>query len=568
MKYLQSILRKIDGKGYKAYKDIRGKYKGDKFELAIDYVQGDPFASPSKIRFIIPRGLTTVQDSFTNSDMRKIHCEDYIARAISRSIIKNSSQLKGSGKSGLILIDTPGQEILERSSVQITDKSITICLSIGLPAQGRRVLGKQAETVFFTILPAILQDSLFSLKQEDLTKVVQHCDQQQEIRKYLKENNLITFISDGAILPRESGISNKPLKGKNVIPFQSPNTLRVEIPIPHRNEPITGMAIEEGITLVVGGGYHGKSTLLKAIERGVYDHIRGDGREFVITNELALKIRAEDGRGISSVDISPFINNLPHQIDSCMFSSENASGSTSQAANIVEAIESGATSLLIDEDTSATNFMIRDSRMQALVAKEKEPITPFVDKVKQLYQEKGISTIIVMGGSGDYFDIANKVIMMDQYQPIDVTDKAKEISSSFSSLRKQEGGESFGDIRTRIVLNGSLNSYKGNKSKVKVRGKDQIQYGDTEILLHHLEQLVDSSQTRAIGEILQYIERENLLQRHYMFPEIIELIQKKMDKEGLSSFVRYKDQHPGELARPRMLEFAAALNRLRTLRIK
>lgn len=71
------------------------------------------------------------------------------------------------------------------------------------------------------------------------------------------------------------------------------------------------MGIPEGVTLIVGGGFHGKSTLLQALERGVYHHIAGDGREMVITRQDAVKVRAEDGRNIEKVNISAFINNLP-----------------------------------------------------------------------------------------------------------------------------------------------------------------------------------------------------------------------------------------------------------------
>ena len=193
------------------------------------------------------------------------------------------------------------------------------------------------------------------------------------------------------------------------------------------NGEITGMGIRKGVTLIVGGGYHGKSTLLNALEYGIYNHIPDDGREFVVTNADAVKIRAEDGRSIQSLNIDPFISNLPFDQDTTEFSTANASGSTSQAANILEALEVGASTLLLDEDTLATNFMIRDIRMKTLIAKEKEPITPFVEHVRSLYEEKGISTVIVMGGSGDYFSLADVVIGMIEYSPHDLTSQAHQI---------------------------------------------------------------------------------------------------------------------------------------------
>lgn len=394
------------------------------------------------------------------------------------------------------------------------------------------------------------------------------CDQQQAVRRYMADNQLIAFIANGSVLPRASGISDRPLTGKDVVPFETPVEMNVEIPVPHLFEPIQGMGIKKGITLIVGGGYHGKSTLLQAIERGVYNHKQNDGREFVLTDPSACKIRAEDGREVTRVDISPFIQNLPYGKDTKRFSSENASGSTSQAANIMEVLEAGTTSLLIDEDTSATNFMIRDSRMQALVAKQKEPITPFIDKVKQLSHDYEVSTILVMGGSGDYFDVADAVVMMEQYRPFDVTQQAREIADSNTVTRQKEGGDAFGSITKRVPLPASLNSQKGRKEKVAARGLARVQYGDTDLELDQVEQLVDASQTRAIAEILHHLEKQGLLKKNQPIASLLQQVERQIQEKGLASFTPFPNQHPGDLARPRPYEIAAALNRLRTLRIE
>lgn len=567
MKKLEQHLKKIDGRGYKAYKEIQGRYQFQNYVLAVDYVQGDPFASPSKIRLIIPREKLKIDSKALRSKQRKIRTDDFLTRIIAKAIRKTQS-VRGTGKSGLIMIDTPGQEVLERTAVDVGERFVTVCLSVGLPAQGRRVLGKQAEILFFKQIPAIMADSVFSLDADKLEQSLKLADQQEAIRAFLKENDYISFIVNGSILPRESGISDKPLNRGKVVPFQAPKEMEKAITVPHQDEPIKGMVVESGISLIVGGGYHGKSTLLHAIERGVYDHIEGDGREFVLTDDRAFKVRAEDGRQVTNVDISPFINNLPYGKDTIRFKTENASGSTSQAANIMEAVEVGASSLLIDEDTSASNFMIRDARMQALVAKEKEPITPFIDRVRQLYEEYGISSIIVMGGSGDYFDVADRVIMMEQYVPYDKTEKAKNIAQDIRFDRQQEGGDRFGSITERVPLKGSLNSQKGKKSKVAARGKHAIQYGRTDINLQFIEQLVDDSQTRMIAEILHHLERENVLAKHLTVKKLVALIENKMNEQGLGSFTVFSNQHPGELARPRGLEIAAALNRIRTMQVR
>lgn len=567
MNRLKRQLSRIDGKGYKAYKDIRGKFDFAKFRLAIDHVQGDPFASPSKIRCLVPTEQTIIETDWFQDRNRKVALEDHIARVVANEIDRSAPHSMGTGKSGMVSIDQPGQEILERTAVSVTNEEVTVCLSVGLPAKGRTVLGHQAMKLFFDYLPDILDHSIFQLDSIKIDKAIKLSDQQKSIRKYIEDRDLVAFVEDGAVLPRESGISNRPLKGDEVVPFISPEELAVTIPVPYREEPIRGMGIKKGITLIVGGGYHGKSTLLQAIERGVYDHIQGDGREYVLTDPSACKIRAEDGRKVTHVNISPFIQNLPYGKDTERFTTENASGSTSQAANIIEALEAGAKTLLIDEDTSATNFMIRDSRMQALVAKQKEPITPFIDKVRQLYEDHGVSTILVMGGSGDYFEVADTVVLMEQYRPVDVTEDAKRIINERASEREKEGGVSFGPITERFPLPASLNSRKGRKSKIAARGLSRIQYGTTDIELEQVEQLVDKSQTRAIGEVLRLIEKKHLFGNGSL-AEVLDGIQKQIEENGLASLSEFGDQHPGELARPRVMEIAGALNRLRTLKIK
>jgi predicted ABC-class ATPase len=314
----------------------------------------------------------------------------------------------------------------------------------------------------------------------------------------------------------------------------------------------------------VGGGFHGKSTLLHALERGVYAHIPGDGREYVATVPEACKIRAEDGRRIERVNITPFISNLPFGKDTAQFCTDNASGSTSQAANIVEAVEIGASLLLIDEDTSATNFMIRDERMQELVAKDKEPITPFVDKVRQLYHDYGVSTILVMGGSGDYFDVADTVIMMDAYRPRDVTRRSYEIIHKHKAVRQHEGGSHFGPVAERTPLATSFDASRGRRDvKIDVKGLHTLIYGTTTIDLSGLEQLVDASQTRAIGDIILYFSRHYAGQK-FTLRQGLERLFADIQQHGLDLLSPRK---PGNYAMPRMFEVAAAINRLRTLRI-
>lgn len=564
---LLNILKSINGKGYKAYKDIAGDYDFGKYILHVDSVQGDPFASPSRIRISVNQKNSKFPENLFDESYRRIALTDFLARLFYENINKIYSRVKGSGKSGLLSIDSCGQEVLDRTAICIDKNKVEARIEVGLPANGRRVLSKEAEEIFFNFIPKIVDKTLYfnNINKEKLIESVRLSEDQDYIRNKLNELQLCAFVANGSILPRESGVSEKPLKN-NAVKFLSPKELEVEINLPNKGK-ISGMGIKKGITLIVGGGYHGKSTLLKALELGVYNHIKGDGREFVITDDTAVKIRAEDGRSIEKVDISIFINNLPNGKDTVKFSTENASGSTSEAANIVEAIESRAKVFLIDEDTSATNFMIRDKNMQLLVSDDKEPITPFILRAREIYEKNGISTIIVVGSSGDYFSIADNVIMMDEYRVLDVTKKAKEISKNSIEngnniyINKDNYSLNF----NRVLLKNSFKEgYKG--VKIKSVGKEALLYNKSEINLRYLEQIVDKSQVNTIGEIIKYI-KENTVNDKLNLHDVVDKVIEDIKEKGLT-VVSSKKGGGGNLATVRKHEIMAALNRFRELKIK
>lgn len=565
---LRKKLRLIDGKGYKAYKELTGAYDYGVFFLYLDYIQGDPFASPSRIRIVVPQEKAGFPQSLFANQFRKIALEDFVARQLAIGIRSFNKRTSGIGKSGLIANDCPGQEILFRTAVVVSRENIEARLVIGLPAQRRIILGLEAEKIFFEYLTLIVKNALFydNLVKEEVSRHVELVEDQEYLRQCLRDQGLIAFVASGSTLPRKSGASNEPMPENSAIRFVAPPSLEREFSLPNRGK-IRGMVVYQGITLIVGGGYHGKSTLLKAFERGCYNHIEGDGREFVITISETMKIRAEDGRAVMGVNISPFINNLPYHQDTNSFFTQDASGSTSQAANIMEALEGGAKLLLLDEDTSATNFMIRDVRMQELVTKEKEPITPFIDKIQQLYQEHGVSTILVLGGSGDYLDVAHQVIMMEGYLPQDVTIQAQEIKRKFPLERRQEGGSSFGEVKERLILSLGLNYPKEDKIKIDAKGVHNLLLGKQPLDLNGLEQLVDVSQTRAIGNYLYYCSKK-YLDGKKTINEVIELAWQDIAKDGLDIISPFYGKHPGDYALPRKLEILAAISRLRNAQLK
>ena len=560
--HLRGILKGLNGRGYKAYKKLEGEYEFSWYHLSIDHVQGDPFASPSRFTLIVPIEKTGIPKALFSNKRRNIALCDFLARSFKKETERFSGRC-GTGHSCQIYIEAGRQEILERNSVVLNGNNLEVRFFVGLPAHGRSILANKAEEVIFHHIPNIAERGLIykNLNKRQIEEHVYSYEDQEILRQRLSELNIVSFIREGAILPRKSGVEDRPLKG--AIPFVCPRGLKIEIELPYRGR-VSGMGIPVGVTLIVGGGFHGKSTLLQAIERGVYSHIPGDGREYVVTDPRAIKIRAEDGRSVVKVDISPFINNLPLGKDTSSFFTENASGSTSQAANIIEALEIGARVLLIDEDTSATNFMIRDKRMQSLVKKEKEPISPFIDKVGQLYREFGVSTILVMGGCGDYFDIADTVIMMDSYRPYVVTEMAREIARKYSTGRVNEGGEKFGSIRQRKPLPESFNPIRSEKVKIEAKGLKTIIFGRQVIDLSALEQLVDIGQTRAIGHLINYYAKKYLKNTNSL-KDGLEKTMADIEKYGLDIVLPYRI---GNLARPRIEELAGAINRLRSLRIR
>lgn len=556
---LKKMLYSIDGKGYKSYKSLEGQYDFNKYVLSIDHVQGDPFAAPSKVRIIMNQKVAQIPGELFNEDYKRVAVQDFLTRLFFKNINVYGKRVFGSGKSGLISISRCPQEILDRTSVIVNEKEIEVRIEVGFPARGRSVLARELEKILYDFLPQIIDNSIIykNIDSKKLINRVKLVEDQTYIRRQLKEKGLVAFVANESILPRESGVSTRPLKdGKK---FISPKSMEVSFETPNRGL-ITGMGIKEGISIIVGGGYHGKSTLLRALELGVYNHIEGDGREFVITDDTALKVRAEDGRVIHKNDISLFINNLPNGKDTKVFSSENASGSTSQAANIVEGIESGTKLFVIDEDTSATNFMIRDDVMQRLVAKEKEPITPFIEVVKGLYEEKNISTIIVVGSSGDYFDIADTVIQMDSYEPKDVTEKAKSLSSGKILERINSNALDIAVNFKRSIKKGSIE--RGPKGvKIKTLGIDGLDINKEKIDLRAVEQIVDSEQVTAIGHIMKFAE-EKVVNNSMTLEEVTDKVIEYINKKGLIAV-----GNSGNLAMPRKQEIMAAFNRYRKLKV-
>lgn len=561
---LKQLLDRIDHRGYPAYKDTKGQYQFQGYVFSIDHVQGDPFASPSKVSVQVKGSTAGFPEELYKGRHQRAALQDEMTRQFYRAIQKYAFRAKGSGKSGLISVSKCGQEVLERTACEINPKNgdVKLRFEVGFPANGRTINARELEKIVFGFLPECVEQSLFykNCDKKRVRSIIDLAEDQQYIRDELEKNDLIAFVANGAILPRESGVSDKPMKG--AVRFQSPKEMEVTMKLPHKGE-ISGMGIRRGITLIVGGGYHGKSTLLKALELGVYNHIQGDGREYVITKDDAMKIRAEDGRSIKKTDISMFINDLPNGKDTRGFYTEDASGSTSQAANVIESMEAGASVMLIDEDTSATNFMIRDELMQRVIHRDMEPITPFIDRILELYQVYGISTVIVAGSSGAYFHIADMIIQMDRYEPKEITKLAKETAKDFPAM---SGMENPAEKPVFIRCPRQGQGFKPNdRIKMKTMGKEMVQLNRENIDLRYVEQLADTEQVSALGYCVRYAEK-HLFQGKDTIQNVVDKLEEKICREGLSSLCE-SNASVASLAMPRRQEIFACLNRYRGLNL-
>lgn len=584
---LRRAIRAIDRRGYPACKALKGAYRFDSFTLVIDHVQGDPFAAPSSLHVEVAHKEAGFPHALRAARCQRIALADYLTRHFTAALDRASFKAKGSGKSGLLATTHCGQEVLERSACDVGADAIVARFHAGFPAFGRSVNAEGLELMLLDLLPRCVERALFyrSLNAERVAQAVHLAEDQEALRGMLREEGLVAFVADGAVLPRESGVSDKPLRG--AVPFASPETLRRTFELPYAGA-VSGMALPQGVTLIVGGGYHGKSTLLEALQAGVYDHVAGDGREFVVADATAVKLRAEDGRAVRDADISLFVSDLPNGADTTRFSTLDASGSTSQAAAVVEGLEAGTRLFLVDEDTSATNFMVRDALMQKVVAREKEPITSFVERVRDLYEQAGVSTVLVAGSSGAFFAVADRVIQMDCYRALDITGRVRKVCAEHAAEAGDAGAAAAGSGALGAVAparpfrmphfdrvlpplrsvaddrgsrrHGRAAGGKRERMKVKARGRDTVTLGRTDVDVRYLEQIADAEQTTALAYLARHV-LEEAAGGTRTIAEAVRLADALLDERGWQPFCG--PYVPCGLARPRPQELAATLNRLR-----
>ena len=556
-------LHALDGRSYAAYKAIVGRYRAPAgWFLHIDRVQADPYAPPTRIHVDVPtdlHGLELLDEADLLADVdRRLAVGDFLTR-----------ELHAGFRGTALSIASPGQEILQRSSIIVRPDEkkegagwiLEVRARLALPAQGRSIQGHEASRIVGRDLVRELEEAM-DLTGERGDRLVRHIatlEDHRALTATVARNGWVSFLADGSVLPRRSGVSDEPLDGG--IPLEAPDSMAATVELPHVGT-VRGTVVEEGVNVIVGGGYHGKSTLLSAIERGVYPHVPGDGRELVATAPDAVKVRAADGRAVTGVDLTPFISHLPAGRDTASFTTRNASGSTSQAASIIEAIEAGSTALLLDEDTSATNLLIRDSRMRELVAAEREPITPLVDRITALFRRRGVSTVMVMGGSGDYLDVADRVLLMDAYHLRDVTEEARRVVAD--QPRPLTGLEDFAAPRQRVPEPAPPRTRRG-PVRTRAQGTSTLVLDREEIDISDVGGVSDPGQAEAIAHALRAL-LEQRFDGVSPLRECLDDLEALLDDEGLDALTDERER-PAFLVRPRMVDVGAAVSRYRKLEL-
>ena len=464
-------------------------------------------------------------------------------------------------RNGTFFAKCPPKDYINRgaSSVSIINDGVKrpplLCVCIMIQVQLPKKKLKKTISMLCSNLPEAVERFILDFDKEKHQKALELAKKQASIREWLKESDYCAFVANGSILPREKG-SDLPMLA--AIPFKSTPEDEIEVC------GVRGMGIKKGVTVITGGGYSGKSTLLDAISAGIYDHVLGDGRELCITDASAVTISAEDGRSVKRVNISPFIKWLPNG-DTSDFSTTHASGSTSQAANIMEAVDHGAHLLLIDEDRSATNFMIRDRMMKSLI--EREPITPFTDRVNEL-SSRGVSTILVIGGSGEYLSVADKIYMMDDYLIHDVTEKSKSICAEHGVVSDLSTAADWRQSRA-LCSNGFTSYPDGSGSeRLEVSEMGFIIIGDEMIDVRGLHDIVSPCQLDSLGFMLRFLEVSNNDSKIDIVRKIDEIYE-KIEAEGLDCiYSSYFTTCERFLDLPRKQELLALVARMRKTEYK
>ena len=556
MKALYQTIRTLNGKNYGLYKSLADKpWDFGDFALEFLHVQGDPYAPASRVVIKANLSMLGYAGEWGGSFERRLALSDFLHRKLSR-LVKE----KYPDKDAAIVFDTAGPEMLVRNSLWIDNGELRACLQVRLPGEGRKIQAEVAAEILTMVLPDLVSAGLYYSKSDEaaLQEHFRVLAERKEILAQLESRGLCAFVPDGAVLPRASGLSELPLEG--AVPFTAPEQMAVTLDVCGRE--IRGMGIPKGITVITGGAFHGKSTLLQALTRAVYPHIPGDGREGIVIDESALRVGVEDGRSVRGTDLSQFVRDLPGGVSTKNFNTLSASGSTSEAANLLEAMEAGSRAFLIDEDSSAVNFLIRDVRVRKLLGDDREPLIPLTDRIREI-SAQGYSFILVAGACGDYLDLADNIVIMANYKAECAKSSQPQTSSGEAAA---SSARPFVGYMQPLQKSVRPTSAVERQVKVKLSGDTLLQIGFLVSDTSRLNTLVDKQQRLGAGFVLL-----NLLQNAASNSEssdasadsVAATIQKLHEKIQNVGFRNLPQGMSREMSLPRVVDIACVAFRLR-----
>jgi len=551
-----NILKEVDGREPVDLTRLLGDYDFNRYVVKITQApQGtDEIQLPVVVR--VTHSVAGFPEKLLSSPIRRTALEDFLTRKLSAAI-ESQATFDASGTARRrIILPRPGQKILPRSTIQITDEFTDIRLAMLIPTQRGRIDGIALQSVFFDDLPMIVQEALLycNMDSTEVESFVGLMEDADDIRQSLAQRGLVGFVGSGAMIDRAPGTDVPSYESERTLVIDP--ALQISFDTPHHGS-ISGVGITSGVTLILGDMFSGRIELMQALASGIYNHIPGDGREYIVTMPDTVYIASEPGRSVHRVDLGCFLAEQD-------YSSISAGPYHSQAASLIEALEVGARVIIMDESDSCPGFFGGDDRVQSLLG-EREGIASLASRARQLAQELGVSTII-----GGHAAVASFIPIADTILSIKdgvITNITKEAKASLSSIPEPSVPPyDFTQLieTARWVIPSSIDASVGRMDGViHVEDTGTVTFGRYTIRLGITHQVADIQQTLTLGLIIEYA-RQRYLDKPRPLRELLDLVERDLSTEGLEQITR---EVRGDLARPRRYEIAAALNRLPSLRV-
>ena len=565
MKNKEELYGKIEQVNLKGHGDLQqllGDYDFSRYVLKILRIEEPVETQLSMLIVRVPQLIAGFPQDLIQTPVGRTALEDLIARKVADEIEKTASYDTAGISRRRLYFTRPGQKILPRSSLVVTEEYVEARIYFRPPMQDDKIMGSDLKELFFGMLPRIANSALIycNLHEGEAERCVNSMSDADHIRRLLPTRGWVSFVAEQSHLCRVNHGDTPDMHRTQTLRVDDALAKSLDLP---KAGAVRGFGVPSGLTVILGDAYSGRVELMRAMSAGIYNHVRGDGREQVITVPDAVYLKAEAGRSVRRVDLSAFLRDAGDE-NSPVFSSPNADVFASEAAATVEALEAGARALLFDESDSSPEFLARDPRLAGLTPPAEQRITPLSAIARRMVDQLGVS--VVVAGTvtvTDFIPVADTVLRIANFKVYDVTKEAKKLVTAVPAPSAPINVASMVE-RSRSIVPSSIDPSAG-RSDFLIEADDihSLRFGREKIDLSSVEQLADVDQTRTIGRILYYA-KTRYMEEVRPIREILDAIDHDLSSEGLETLTRTLQ---GDLARPRRYEIAAALNRLPSLRI-